>query len=59
MTAKVGSTIGAEIKFGSSVAVGLAGLVWPRAAHVWRNFILFLTRYIGFCFAIIQSFYDT
>jgi len=28
MTAKVGSTIGAEIKFGSSVAVGLAGLVW-------------------------------
>ena len=27
MTAKVGSVIGAEIKFGSSVAVGLAGLV--------------------------------
>ena len=27
MTAKVGSAIGAEIKFGS-VAVGLAGLVW-------------------------------
>ena len=58
MTAKVGSAIGAEIKFGSSVAVGLAGLVWIRVAHVWLNFILFLTRNIGLCFAIIQSFYD-
>ena len=34
MTAKVGSAIAAEIKFGSSVAVGLAGLMWPRVAHV-------------------------
>ena len=59
LTAKVGSAIGAEIKFGSSVAVGLAGLVWPRVVHVWRNFILFLTRNIALCFAIIQLFYDT
>src|SRR6218665_3128165 len=43
LTAKVGSAIGAEIKFGSSVAVGLAGFVW----RMYDVILLFLTRNIG------------